>query len=74
MHTNIEIPDPYASKLNKIFQNNNAAMQDFVAQSLEHYFEYLEDLQLGKMALEAEKNGYAGVDKTEKFLDSIRNA
>jgi hypothetical protein len=74
MDTHINIPDPYGAKLGKLFHNNPVGMQDFIAKSLEHYFEYLEDYQLGLAAEAAEKEGFIGLEESAEFLHNIRNA
>ena len=74
MDTHINIPDPYGAKLGAMFHNNTAGMQDFVAKSLEHYFDYLEDYQLGLNAATAEQEGFIGLQESAEFLHNIRNA
>ena len=51
-------------------------MKDYVLEALEEKMqreEKLEDQYLGELALKAEKEGYIGVEESEKLLQEITN-
>jgi predicted DNA-binding protein len=72
----IDIPSDFKNQVKANAAIVGKKMKDYVLEALEEKIqreEKLEDQYLGELALKAEKEGYIGVEESEKLLQEITN-
>jgi predicted DNA-binding protein len=67
----VSLPDGALAMLEELGVSTHEQKADLVKKALA---QYLEDMYLGRQAMEADKEGYIGIEEGEKWLDSMRNA
>ena len=69
----IEIPTEFKNQVKANAAITGQKMKDYVLEALSEKIqrENLEDKYLGKLALEAQKDGYLTIDESEKLLQEM---